>query len=412
MAKSNAIIIKRVRKAAHGHHGGAWKVAYADFVTAMMAFFLLLWLLNATTDAQKRGIADYFSPTLATKALTSGAGGVLGGRTMTETGSQANSTAPPSVAVELNKPPDVEDEDNADTPGKVPSQDDHPANGAGNPNAQKPSPNPNDQANDIMSNKLSAEDRRDLAQMGVSQENLDKLSDEQFRKLEAAREEREFKQAEAELHQAIQSEPGLQALAQNLVVERTSEGLRIQLVDQDKTAMFPSGSAEPDEAARKLMRLVAKVVDKMPNKIAITGHTDATPYRGTEFDNYDLSVERARSMRHALIGLGTPGERIATVQGKGATEPLVKDNPTSAINRRVSFVLLREFPGGGAAPAGAAPAPGAPPGPAAPAPAPAGTAPAAAPPAPTQPAGPPPLRTQPPAAPVPVSPSPAGAPPR
>ena len=94
MAKTNAIIIKRPKKGGHAHHGGAWKVAYADFVTAMMAFFLLLWLLNATTDAQKRGIADYFSPTLATKSLTSGAGGVLGGRTMTEDGSEANSSAP------------------------------------------------------------------------------------------------------------------------------------------------------------------------------------------------------------------------------------------------------------------------------------------------------------------------------
>src|ERR1700742_2978514 len=100
MAKANSVIIKKVKKVAGGHHGGAWKVAYADFVTAMMAFFLLLWLLNATTDAQKRGIADYFAPTLATKSLTSGAGGVLGGRTMTEEGSQQDSTAPPSVAVE------------------------------------------------------------------------------------------------------------------------------------------------------------------------------------------------------------------------------------------------------------------------------------------------------------------------
>jgi chemotaxis protein MotB len=344
MARSNAIIIKRVKKGGHGHHGGAWKVAYADFVTAMMAFFLLLWLLNATTDAQKRGIADYFSPTLATKSLTSGAGGVLGGRTMSEPGSQANSTAPPSVSVELNKPPDTDDEDNADTPGKIVTIDENPANGSGNANAALPKPNPNDQSNDISSNKLSAQDRRDLAQMGVSPDALDKLSDAQFKKLEAAREEHEFAEAEKELHQAIQSAPDLQALAQNLVVERTNEGLRIQLVDQDKTAMFPVGSADPDEAARKLMGLVAKVVDKLPNKIAITGHTDATPYRGSGYDNYDLSVERARAMRHSLLGLGTPPDRIATVQGKGPTEPIQPDNPSAAINRRVSIVLLRQFP--------------------------------------------------------------------
>jgi chemotaxis protein MotB len=180
--------------------------------------------------------------------------------------------------------------------------------------------------------------------MGVSPQNLDRLSDQQFQKLQAAREEREFKQAEYELHQAIQSEPDLQPLAHNLVVERTSDGLRIQLVDQDKSAMFPLGSADPDEAAKKLMGLVAKVIDKMPNQIAITGHTDATPYRGTEYDNYDLSVERARAMRHTLLALGTPPDRIAAVQGKGPTEPLLKDDPTSPINRRVSIVVLREYP--------------------------------------------------------------------
>jgi chemotaxis protein MotB len=363
MAKTNAVIIKKIKKGGHGHHGGAWKVAYADFVTAMMAFFLLLWLLNATTDAQKRGIADYFSPTLATKSLTSGSGGVLGGRTMTEDGSQANSTAPPSVAVELNKPPDIDDEDNADTPGKIRNLDENLSNSAGNPNAATPKPNPNDRANDLQANKLSADDKSVLEQMGVGPQNLDKLSDAQVQKLEASREERQFKEAEHELHQAIQSEPDLQPLAQNLVVERTNEGLRIQLVDQDKTAMFPLGSSDPDDAARKLMGLVSRVIEKLPNKIAITGHTDATPYRGTDFDNYDLSVERARAMRHALLSHGTPGDRIETVQGKGATDPLLKDDPGAAINRRVSIVLLREFPT--SAPPAAAPAPVAAPAPAA-----------------------------------------------
>src|SRR5580704_7480159 len=119
MAKSNSVIIKKVKKVAGGHHGGAWKVAYADFVTAMMAFFLLLWLLNATTDAQKRGIADYFSPTLATKSTTSGSGGVLGGQTMTVQGSQVSNAAPPAISTELNTPQDFEESDEDETPGRV-----------------------------------------------------------------------------------------------------------------------------------------------------------------------------------------------------------------------------------------------------------------------------------------------------
>src|SRR6266702_1860065 len=135
MAKSNSVIIKKVKKVAGGHHGGAWKVAYADFVTAMMAFFLLLWLLNATTDAQKRGIADYFSPSLATKSLTSGSGGVLGGLTMTAPGSQVSTSAPPGVATALNQPQDFDDDDNDDEPGKAQNDKEANANSSGFANA-------------------------------------------------------------------------------------------------------------------------------------------------------------------------------------------------------------------------------------------------------------------------------------
>jgi chemotaxis protein MotB len=347
MAKTNSIIIKRVKKVSGGGHGGAWKVAYADFVTAMMAFFLLLWLLNATTDAQKRGIADYFQPTMATKSTTSGAGGVLSGRTMaSEPGSQAEASAPVQISVELNQKPDIEDSDDADTPGKVKNPNETDANGQGDPNAKKPAEKPNGEPNLVDIEKLTPDDKAALAKAGIPATDASKLTDQQLEAVQAAREERQFKSAEFQLRQAIQADPDVKPLAQNLVVERTQEGLRIQLVDQDKTAMFPTGSSDPDEAARKLMTLVSKVVKTLPNKIAITGHTDSTPYRTTNYDNYDLSIDRARSMRHALMNLGTAPDRIATVEGKGDTEPFLKNDPTASINRRISIVLLREFPPG------------------------------------------------------------------
>jgi chemotaxis protein MotB len=370
MAKTNSIIIKRVKKVSGGAHGGAWKVAYADFVTAMMAFFLLLWLLNATTDAQKRGIADYFQPTIATKSTTSGAGGVLSGRTMaSEPGSQAEASAPVQISVELNQKPDIEDSDDADTPGKVKNPNETDANGQGDPNAKKPAEKPNGEPNAIDVEKLTPDDKASLAKAGIPAAEGSKLTDQQLETVQAAREERQFKTAEFQLHQAIQAVPDLKPLEQNLVVERTPQGLRIQLVDQDKTAMFPTGSSDPDEAARKLMTLVSRVVSTLPNKIAITGHTDSTPYRTTNYDNYDLSIDRARSMRHALMNLGTAPDRIATVEGKGDTEPFLKNDPTASINRRISIVLLREFPPtapagstpGAVAPAAASPAQAAPP---------------------------------------------------
>src|SRR5215472_10275572 len=122
MAKSNApIIIKKVKgHAGHAHHGGAWKVAYADFVTAMMAFFLLLWLLNVTTDVQKRGIADYFEPTISSKSQ-SGAGGVMGGLTIGQPGAQSIPTSIPSLALDrpaLRQPNEGDDGDEGGTPGE------------------------------------------------------------------------------------------------------------------------------------------------------------------------------------------------------------------------------------------------------------------------------------------------------
>jgi chemotaxis protein MotB len=344
MAKSNAVIIKRIKKAGHAHHGGAWKVAYADFVTAMMAFFLLLWLLNATTDAQKRGIADYFSPTLATKSTTSGSGGVLGGKTMTTEGSQVSNAAPPAVTTELNHPQDFEESDQDDTPGKIENPTEYTYNAAGDPNATAAQPKPNEYVNSLQAPELTAHERAVLEKLAPGQAiDPNNLTEAQFQALKAVRENKQFAKAQFELQQAIQQVPDLKPLAQNLVVDRTEEGLRIQLVDQDKTSMFASGSTDMNDAARKLMGLVAQAIAKLPNKVSITGHTDSTPFsRPGAMDNWDLSTQRANASRRALIAAGLPDGRVATVLGKADTEPFIANDPNNPRNRRVSIVVLRD----------------------------------------------------------------------
>ncbi|GIL38641.1 flagellar motor protein MotB [Roseiterribacter gracilis] len=300
------IIVKRRRKGNHaGHHGGAWKVAYADFVTAMMAFFLLLWLLNVTTSSQKQVIANYFDPTSVSMA-TSGSGGVLGGQSILEPGAQISNTRPMGTAVPLPGHPLTVKEEN-DVPSEEP--------------------------------------------------NVDKAQFEKFEaaKKEAEKEDRKFKEAEAAIKQAIQSVPDLKEMQQNLIVDQTPEGLRIQIVDAAGKAMFPGGSSEPYDYTRKLLQQVQNVVDKLPNKLSIRGHTDATPFRSAGgYNNWDLSTDRANASRRALEYAGLDPNRVIDVSGRADKDPLFPDRPRAAENRRISIIMLREAPAPGAvAPAAA-----------------------------------------------------------
>jgi len=313
MAEDNAPpIIKRVKKKGHdGHHGGAWKVAYADFVTAMMAFFLLMWLINATTEEQKKGIAEYFSPVPGLAGQTTGGSGFFKGDTVASDGKAINQNAPPSVTIPIPGTPDQnQSETDNDKQGAV-SDNDFEKNGAKDKNKQK--------------------------------ENV--ADAEQAAKVLAEAENKQFKEAEYELKQAIQNTPDLKDLAQNLIVDNTPEGLRIQIVDQDKLAMFPRGSSVMADKAKLLMQKVAEIVKKFPEKISISGHTDSTQYaEGNKYDNWDLSTDRANASRRVLIDSGLAAQRITNLAGKGDTEPLVKDDPNSSKNRRISIVLLRQTP--------------------------------------------------------------------
>ncbi len=295
--QSQTIIIKKGKKGRHRHHGGAWKVAYADFVTAMMAFFLLLWLLNAVTQDQLEGIANYFAP-ISLSRDTSGAGDILGGKTVLEEGALKNVTARASVSIDL-PPPKAGDAGGEETV-------------------------------------------EETAEGTSGAEEDQEVKESEAQKLLERKEQEQFERAEEELRETIQGIPDLKRLADSLLMENTPEGLRIQIIDQEGLAMFPKGSAKMHAHTRRILKLVAKVVVKMPQKLKISGHTDALRYVSqTGYSNWELSADRANASRRALLEFAVPFDRVARVVGMAATDPLVPDNPTHPSNRRISIVLLR-----------------------------------------------------------------------
>jgi chemotaxis protein MotB len=311
------IIIRRKKKGGHApHHGGAWKVAYADFVTAMMAFFLLLWLLNVTTDVQRKGIADYFAPASISKS-ESGAGGVMGGQTITTNGAQMSWATPPSTQNETIPTIGKGEEGDEETKDKSPNE------AAGKSPEGIDSKNPN-------------------ATTGANVATTDLTKDEQTMAAAMQSEEEAFKKAEEILKKAIESSPELAGFANQIVVDRTPEGLRIQIIDRDKFSMFPSGGAVPYERARDLLILVGKVVARLPNNISVTGHTDGTPFSiGSRRDNWTLSTERANVSREYLVQAGVEEGRVARVSGLADRDPFVPNDAKDPRNRRISIVLLR-----------------------------------------------------------------------
>ncbi len=285
------IIIKRIKKAGHGHHGGAWKVAYADFVTAMMAFFLLMWLINTTSPEQKRGIADFFAPAAVSQS-TSGAGGILAGTALAEEGVQNGFGAPITASAQSIQ-------------------------------ADKPMTDSPEDGKDSVSEPSAA---------AVAQ-------------AKAMREDSEFSRAEMSIRQAIEDQPDLAELSKQVIIEKTPEGLRIQLVDQEGRSMFDPGQTRPNARAERLLNLVANTINILPNRVTISGHTDMDPPKvRAGYTNWELSADRANAARRVLQARGVPADRIYQVSGKADSEPLFPDDPTMPGNRRISITLLREAP--------------------------------------------------------------------
>ncbi len=283
------ILIKKVKKVVGGgHHGGAWKVAYADFVTAMMAFFLLMWLINTTSPQQKRGIADYFAPASVSES-TSGSGGILGGTALGDQGAKADGSQPIIQAQAPESPQDAKD-------GKS-------------------------------SRAGGASDAQTALQAAAAKREAD-----------------EFNSAAQSLRQAMQDMPELAELSKQVLVDQTPEGLRIQLIDQEGRSMFEPGSARPNDRARLLLRAVSKVINQLHNRITIAGHTSATAQGQKGGDDWALSAARANASRTVLQEAGIDPDRVYQVSGKANSDPLFPDDPTLPGNRRIAIVLLKEAP--------------------------------------------------------------------
>ncbi len=283
------VIIKRIKKGGHGgHHGGAWKVAYADFVTAMMAFFLLMWLINTTTPEQKRGIADYFAPQSIAQTV-SGSGGVLG--------------------------------------GKVMGEDDAHAGGAQSVMQKQSPPSPPSSARALASGSTQG------GAGGTTQSSANANSAQ----------DGDFAHAAEAIRQSVQDNPDLANLTHQLILEQTPQGLRIQLVDQDGRPMFQQGSAEPMPYTKKLMAAVGAIIDTLPNRVSISGHTAGNDSNATGSE-WQMSSARADAARALLQAGGLASDSIYEVAGKAGSEPLLPEDPNGSANRRLSILLMKEAP--------------------------------------------------------------------
>jgi len=279
------VIVKKVKVAEDGHHGGAWKVAYADFVTAMMAFFLLLWLLNATEQEVLDGISNYFTPTTRTSSAPSGSGNVFGGATPNEPGPTDDRQTQSPDATEGTSQGDLDSNEE----------------GTG----------PNDEDSTGSEGAVNADE-----------------------------EELRFNQARQNLEtQLNELPPELQNLKDSIRVDVTDEGLRIQLIDTEDNDNFARGSDELTEHAQLAIQLMSSIALTLPNPISVTGHTTDDEGGATQ---WELSVDRSNAVRRGLMRNGIPERRFDTVVGVGATAPLIPENPASPRNRRMSVVLLRQ----------------------------------------------------------------------
>lgn len=270
------IIVKRVKKHAAGHHGGAWKIAYADFVTAMMAFFLLMWLLGSTTSGDLKGIAEYFQTPLRV-ALMGGSGSgdsssliKGGGQDITRAGGQQKK----GEIREENKPANLK-----------------------------------------------------AAEAELARKETLKLRDLKER-----------------IERAIENNAALKPFRKQMLLDITTEGLRIQIVDEHNRPMFASGSAQLQPYSRDILREIGAALNDMSNRISISGHTDAQAYSGGTkgYSNWELSADRANAARRELIGGGLDESRMLRVVGLSSAVLFDIDNPLNPINRRISIIAMNK----------------------------------------------------------------------
>ena len=279
------IIVKKIIADGHGgHHGGAWKVAYADFVTAMMAFFLLMWLLGATDEKARKGIADYFAPTLVQfRQNSAGSNGLFGGASLIDKDNyphKAAQTGTRSMTI--------------------------PADSTGGTN------------------------------VGTGEKGTLKS-----RSVIEAQDKRNFEQIRAKLAERIAQDARLKQLTKHVRFVQTRDGMRIDLIDDADYSMFSLGTTQLVTDADRLIAMVGESIAGLPNPIMIRGHTDSVPYGDpTAMNNWMLSSGRAEATRRKLAQAGVPEARFERIEGVADREPLIANNNADPRNRRVAVTLL------------------------------------------------------------------------
>lgn len=270
------IIVKRIKKGGGGHHGGAWKIAYADFVTAMMAFFLLMWLLGSTTKGDLEGIADYFKTPLKV-AMQGGSG------------SGDSSSVIKGGGADLTR-----------KSGQIKK---------GETEAEKKSYN-----------------------LKAAQAELER------------REAEKLKQLKKSLEQAIEANPTLKQFKRQLLIDITSEGLRIQIVDEQNRPMFNLASAELQSYTKIILREIGAVLNDVQNRVSLSGHTDAVQYSnaGRGYSNWELSADRANASRRELIAGGMDEKKMLRVVGLASSVPFNNAAPNDPVNRRISIIVMNK----------------------------------------------------------------------
>ena len=317
VSEQRPIIIKRKKVAGgDGHHGGAWKVAYADFVTAMMAFFLLMWLLNATSEQQRRGLADYFDPSIPLSRNSGGGSGMLNGEDI---------MSPPETAMTE----EVGDRDPKTRHHSADAPEADPADQVAERSRGIPDPvdEAGDAENDATRRQAPGEKVSDVAAaIAEEQAALDRIN-------------RDLQHQFAAL--------GDDTLRRHFSLRMTPEGLVIEIGDLTGQPLFASGDARPRPLLRTLIEIVTPLLALTTNDIAVVGHTDAAPFnRRDGYSNWELSADRANAARRLLADAGLREGRIVRVSGRAETDPL-SDDPADARNRRIAITLLRKVAVGG-----------------------------------------------------------------
>ncbi len=270
------IIVKRIKKVVGGHHGGAWKIAYADFVTAMMAFFLLMWLLGSTAKGDLQGIAEYFKTPL--KVAMQGGSGSGDSSSVLKGGGQ----------------------DVTRQAGQV--------------------------------KKGETETQKKSYNLKAAKAELERLETERLKVLKQR------------LETAIENNPTLKQFKRQLLIDITSEGLRIQIVDEQNRPMFNLASADLQSYTKVILREIGSVLNDVPNRVSLSGHTDATLYAngGRGYSNWELSADRANASRRELIAGGMDESKMLRVVGLGSSVPFGEAAPTDPVNRRISIIVMNK----------------------------------------------------------------------